>query len=173
MTARIEKSGSFEIRNSSSGERLRTYSESNSAPFLLRCGALLIDYTLLVGTLAVSTVLAVVMGGGSRMTGDMVEGMGYLLTGGVAIINLIVLPAWTGKTIGKWATGLRIELASGGPAGIGRTLVRHTVGYVLSLIPFGVGYIIAVFSSQGRALHDYIAGTRVVRNEKRRTRVRR
>ena len=39
-------------------------------PFALRCGALLIDYTVLVGVVACSTVLAQLLGGGAHWTGD-------------------------------------------------------------------------------------------------------
>jgi uncharacterized RDD family membrane protein YckC len=42
-------------------------------------------------------------------------------------------------------------------------LLRHFIGYPLSLIPFALGFLLVTVSSTGRALHDYIAGTVVVR----------
>jgi len=74
-----------------------------------------------------------------------------------------VLPGFTGLTLGKWATGLRIERADGGKVGIGRALLRHFVGYPLSFALFGLGFLIAAVSVHGRGLHDIIAGTVVVR----------
>ncbi len=47
----------------------------------------------------------------------------------LAILNLVVIPGLTGLTLGKWATGLRIERNDGGTPGIGRALLRHFVGY--------------------------------------------
>ena len=37
------------------------------------------------------------------------------------------------------------------------------MGYPLSLLPLGLGFLIVTVSPTGRALHDFIAGTIVVR----------
>lgn len=133
------------------------------APFALRCGALLIDYILLALILTFSIMVARLMGGGARMAGGTAERVGILITLVVAVLDLGVLAGLTGKTIGKWTTGLTIERADGGAPGIVRALLRHFVGYPLSLLPFGLGFLIVTVSSTGRGLHDLIAGTIVVR----------
>jgi uncharacterized RDD family membrane protein YckC len=133
------------------------------APFALRCGALLIDYIALVLIMAFSTMIARLIGGGARMAGGTAEKVGLLLTLVVALLDLGVLAGLTGRTIGKWTTGLRIERLGGGPPGIPRALLRHFIGYPLSLLPFGLGFLIVTVSSSGRSLHDFIAGTIVVR----------
>jgi uncharacterized RDD family membrane protein YckC len=81
----------------------------------------------------------------------------------VAGLNLGVLPGLTGFTVGKWAAGLRIVQQNGSDIGIGRALLRHFVGYPLSFLTLGLGFLIAAFTSRGRGLHDLIAGTIVVR----------
>ena len=81
----------------------------------------------------------------------------------MALLNLGVLPGLTGLTLGKWATGLRIERIDGGNVGIGRALLRHFVGYPLSFALLGLGFLIAAVTVHGRGLHDMIAGTIVVR----------
>ena len=81
----------------------------------------------------------------------------------VAVADLGVLAGITGRSIGKWTTGLRIERIRGGAPGIVRALLRHFVGYPLSLLPFGLGFLIATVTPTGRALHDFISGTVVVR----------
>jgi uncharacterized RDD family membrane protein YckC len=48
--------------------------------------------------------------------------------------------------------------------------VRHLIGYPLSFIIFGLGFLLAALDSQGRALHDLLAGTLVVRSDARRVR---
>jgi hypothetical protein len=49
------------------------------------------------------------LGGGARAAGNSAETAGILLAVLMAIINLALLPGFTGMTLGKWATGLRIE----------------------------------------------------------------
>ena len=138
------------------GNRLR-------APFPLRCGALLIDYIALVSLVVLGTLVARMLGGGGRAAGNSAETAGIVLAVVMALLNLAVLPGFTGLTLGKWATGLRIERNDGGHIGIGRAFVRHFIGYPLSFALFGIGFLIAAVSVHGRGLHDMIAGTVVVR----------
>ena len=138
------------------GNRLR-------APFPLRCGALLIDYIALVSLVVLGTLVSRMLGGGGRSAGSSAETAGITLAVVMALLNLAVLPGFTGLTLGKWATGLRIERNDGGRIGIGRALLRHFVGYPLSFALFGIGFLIAAVSVHGRGLHDMIAGTVVVR----------
>src|SRR5215213_3332726 len=138
------------------GQRLR-------APFPLRCGALLIDYIILVALLVMSTLVARMLGGGARAAGSSAETAGILMTILAVVMNLGIVPGLTGLTLGKWATGLRIERSDGAPLGIGRAFLRHFVGYPISFALFGIGFLIAAVSVHGRGLHDMIAGTIVVR----------
>jgi uncharacterized RDD family membrane protein YckC len=133
------------------------------APFALRCGALLIDYILLILIMTFSTMVARLMGGGARLAGGTAEKVGIVLTLIAAVLDLGVLAGLTGGSIGKWTTGLRLETLGGRTPGIPRALVRHFVGYPLSLMPFGLGFLMAIVTPTGRALHDLICGTVVVR----------
>jgi uncharacterized RDD family membrane protein YckC len=133
------------------------------APFALRCGAILIDYITLVAILAFSTLLSRMLGGGARSWGSSSETAGVVVAIVVAGLNLGVLPGLTGFTVGKWAAGLRILQQNGSEIGIGRALLRHFVGYPLSFVTLGLGFLIVAFTSRGRGLHDLIAGTIVVR----------
>ena len=145
-------------------ERLR-------APFSLRCGALLIDYIVLAGVMAFATLLA-------RLFGDMRRGSsvvllaGYIAVAVVALLNFVLVAGLSGRTLGKWIAGLRIERRDFDPLSFGRALVRHTVGYALTLATLGLGFLLAAFNSQGRALHDLLAGTIVVRSRAPRTTLR-
>ena len=133
------------------------------APFALRCGALLIDYIVLALVLTFSIMIARLMGGGARLAGGTAEKVGIVLTLIFAVGDLGVMAGITGRSIGKWTTGLRIERVSGGAPGILRAVIRHFIGYPLSLIPFALGFLIVTVSPTGRALHDYLSGTVVVR----------
>lgn len=65
-----------------------------------------------------------------------------------------------GATPGKGLFGLAVEGEDGAfPIGIPRASLR-VLGYVLSGLVLGIGFVMVLFG--GRGLHDHIAGTRVV-----------
>jgi uncharacterized RDD family membrane protein YckC len=136
-------------------ERLR-------APFSLRCGAVLVDYVILIGIVAFATLLARLLGdtGGASF----ILTVGYLTAAAVAVLNFGLIVGVSERTLGKWVAGLRIERRDGEPLSFARALLRHLVGYPLTLLTFGVGFLLAAFHPQGRALHDLLAGTVVVRS---------
>jgi uncharacterized RDD family membrane protein YckC len=69
----------------------------------------------------------------------------------------------TGQTLGKMASGIRVVTADGGESpGFSRGFIR-TLIWVALAAPAGLGFLSALFSRDGRGLHDKGAGTRVVR----------
>jgi uncharacterized RDD family membrane protein YckC len=169
MSTRTEQARAVELKRGAAraaavaAAAARVRPRAPRAPFSLRCGALLIDYTVVVAVVAFSTVMARILGDGARETSELTLLFGYVAAVAVAALNFLVLPVFTGRTFGKWATGLRVETEGGEPPNFARALLRHTAGYLLSLLTLGVGFIVAAFSREGRALHDLIAGTIVVR----------
>jgi uncharacterized RDD family membrane protein YckC len=96
--------------------------------------------------------------------GGLVASMGTLWLVGMAIgctYETFFLVKF-GATPGKMALGLKVIRADGGPIGVGRAVGRY-FAKMLSAIILLIGYIMAGFDSQKRALHDYICDTRVVR----------
>jgi uncharacterized RDD family membrane protein YckC len=70
-----------------------------------------------------------------------------------------------GATPGKELLDLRVETEDGTtPVPLGRATLR-VFGYLLGVASLGVGFLMAAFG--GVALHDWIAGTRVVRGWRR------
>jgi uncharacterized RDD family membrane protein YckC len=67
-----------------------------------------------------------------------------------------------GGTLGKLALGLRIITTRGTRLDLGESVGRY-FGIWLSSITLGVGFIMAAFDSEKRALHDRVCNTRVVR----------
>lgn len=65
-------------------------------------------------------------------------------------------------TPGKMALGLKVLRPDGTKLGIGRALGRH-FAKMLSAIILYIGYIMAGFDAQKRALHDMICDTRVIK----------
>src|SRR5688572_699163 len=160
MTARVETAPPRpNVKSRSATQNLARL----RGPFSLRCGAILIDYIILVAIVAFSTLVSRLLGGGARSAGNSSETVGILLALVVAIMNLGILPGLTGLTAGKWATGLRISRSDGRDLGIGRAFLRHFVGYPISFITLGSGFLLCAFMPSGRGLHDFIADTIVVR----------
>ncbi len=133
------------------------------APFSLRCGAILIDYIVLVAIIAFSTLVSRLLGGGARAAGTSSETIGIVLAMVAAALDLGILPGLTGLTLGKWATCLRIQRSDGTEIGIGRAFIRHFVGYPVSFLTLGLGFLAAAFTARGRGLHDLFVDTIVVR----------
>jgi uncharacterized RDD family membrane protein YckC len=162
----IEQAGMVEANERARGVRVAADAKARArgrlrAPFSLRCGALLIDYTLVASVVAFSTLLARLFS--TRSAADAALTVGFALAAVVAALDFLLLPALTGRTAGKWATGLRVERRDGEPLSFARALLRHTVGYLASFVTLGVGFLLAAFNREGRALHDLVAGTVVVR----------
>jgi len=80
----------------------------------------------------------------------------------VTVLYTLVLHALTGQTLGKLATGVRVVNVDGSPLTFGTALLRY-LGYFLSFLPFGLGFVVAGLRKDKRALHDLLAGTRAER----------
>lgn len=104
------------------------------------------------------------------MLGQALRGGGELSPGADLLLNLIialvVLQFWATRqaTPGKWVLGLRIVSAQdGGPVPFGRLVLRY-VGYVLSSLPLGLGFLWALWDRRAQTWHDKLARTLVVRD---------
>ena len=138
------------------------------APFFLRCGALLADYIVFISIPVIGLILGRYMGNdGARLLGGSLSDASWLIAILLAFTNFIVLPVFSGQTIGKMLAGLRIVRLDGRSASKGSILLRQTVGYLLTAASLGIGFLFSVLSSKGRALHDYIAGTVVIYADRR------
>lgn len=72
-----------------------------------------------------------------------------------------------GATPGKWLAGLRVIDHRGRfPIGVSRAVMR-LCAYSVSSLTFGLGHLILLFRRDRCALHDLLAGTRVVRRPPR------
>ncbi len=141
--------------------------EKLKAPFLLRCGALLIDYILLI-SIPVLSILAGRMNGddGARLLNNELSNGGWIIVLLLAVTNFIIFPAFGGQSVGKMIAGIEITGLDGSTPGFGRLTLRHLLGYPLTLLTGGLGYIFLAFNKKGRSLHDYVAGTVVVYGRK-------
>jgi uncharacterized RDD family membrane protein YckC len=68
-------------------------------------------------------------------------------------------------TLGKKLLGIKVVDKEGNRLSFGRAIIRN-LAKILSLIPFGLGFLWAGFSKEKRGWHDYIARTYVVQDLK-------
>lgn len=178
MSARVDRAAASTaaaaLPPSRSGERIREVivdfdAARVKAPFLLRCGALLIDYIIIVSLPVLGLLTAELSSGdaGAKLFKSPLNSAGWLIAVLLAVTNFVIFPMLGGQSVGKFFTGLRIISKDGRPAGFAQLLIRHLGGYSLTLLTGGLGFLLSVFSPKGRALHDLIAGTVVVYGRKR------
>jgi len=95
--------------------------------------------------------------------------MGIILQLSLAVIGVPLGIAYEtyfvgryGATLGKMAFGLKVVRSDGEKVSYGKAFVRCWARGVSAII-LGIGYIMAGFDSQKRALHDRMCDTRVIR----------
>jgi uncharacterized RDD family membrane protein YckC len=133
------------------------------APFFLRCGAVIIDYLIVVMFPVLGLLLGRLFGeDGARLLSSEINNIAWLVAILIGFSNVVLLPMVTGQSIGKMIVGLKIVRISGERASIGTIAFRQIFGYLITLASAGLGFFFSVFSSKGRALHDYLSGTVVV-----------
>ena len=119
---------------------------------------LLILYLLIVG---VSAVGASKLGSGGQMAMQSIQIMAQLGLNLVMAFYSAFMHSRYGATLGKMAVGIRVVTLDGQFPSFGRALGRG-FSEILSGLCCDIGYIIAAFDEQKRALHDHICSTRVV-----------
>ena len=134
------------------------------APFSLRLVAFFIDYILVIAVPVLGLVIQKLIGGDSaKFSNDTVWLIAVLL----GVSDLIIFPALSGQTLGMMMCRLRVVRTDGREPSIGRLIFRNTVGFLATVLTLGIGFLLAVVTPNGRALHDYIAGTMVIFGSKR------
>jgi uncharacterized RDD family membrane protein YckC len=161
-----------------------TTGEMRYAGFWIRFCAKFLDNLILIVVLVVPLVIIAVFVAGTssssmaplnlttdpslHATGSAANVMGNLLGTFFQLIffcaNAIYSGFFLGKygaTPGKMACKLVVVDANGAPVGYGRAFGRGFAEIVSGLV-CNIGYIIAAFDGQKRALHDHICSTRVI-----------
>ncbi len=149
-------------------QKLRTGSLAQNvlvyAGFWPRFGAKFIDALILFVVNLAAGLLFFRAFGKLEIT-DLTPGGWWVLQGIFNIIGLLYTTFFLGcfgATPGKMAFGLKVAAPHGGAIGYLRAAGRQLAEYLSSMI-FLLGYIMAAFDGEKRALHDRICHTRVVR----------
>ncbi len=110
----------------------------------------------------------------SRLIATVVDGILILLPSVVAhfLIPLfggifvcaayyITFTAFKGQTIGKMVMGIKVVSTDGLPMTFEKSSIRY-LGYVLSCLTLGLGFLIAIWDKNNQCFHDKFAGTYVI-----------
>jgi uncharacterized RDD family membrane protein YckC len=87
------------------------------------------------------------------------------MTAFLLLLNLGYLIAFTaagGQTLGKMLTHIRVTAEGGGRVDMAGAVLR-AIGILLTVALAGIPYLAVFFSQQRKALHDRLAGTRVIK----------
>ena len=125
-----------------------------------RLAALFYDGLLLTGVVFLAAIPPVALGGGEAVpVGDLAFRV-YLLL----VVLLYFGAQWTrgGQTLGMKTWRIRVVDAGGGALTWRQALVRFFAA-LASAAPLGAGFLWALADPEGRAWHDRLAGTRLVR----------
>jgi len=138
------------------------------ARFLPRAVAFAIDLVvlgLLNGALFATTVVA--LGFAAALRSGSLPAPGVLFeaiftAGQIALFfgYFGLLHSGPGQTLGKALVGLRVIGSDGRDLAMSRSLLRAGA-YVFSALPLGIGFLLGALPA-GRALHDYLIGSRVI-----------
>ena len=137
------------------------------ASFWTRFAAYFVDgiITGIIGAL-LGAVIGVAWGatGGMKSPGGIIGlqlvsmGLGF----GVRALYFIYFIGNSGQTPGKKMCKIRVVGADGSPVGYGKATGRF-FGYFLSSIILGIGFLMAAWDDEKRALHDRLCNTRVIK----------
>ena len=133
------------------------------AGFWIRFGANLIDGLLFLIVLV--PLMYFIYGEDYFLSEDVVLGTAdFLFNYIMPIVVIIWLWLRYQATPGKMATKLTIvDAKTGGPLSLGQAIIRY-VGYIISSLPLGLGYLWIGIDKRKQGWHDKLAGTVVIRN---------
>lgn len=145
--------------------------------FLIRFGALIIDYLILsfLQFVIIAPIMAAIgfsANPGSINPDDAASVLSAFM-GAMGLVQFIgfvigflyfVLMESSSKqgTLGKIALGLIVVDQDGMRLSFGKAALRY-VGKIVSFMTFFIGFIMAAFTERNKALHDMIAGTYVIK----------
>jgi uncharacterized RDD family membrane protein YckC len=139
--------------------------ETGLADWRSRCSAFLLDYILTLLAPALTLVLAVYIKRrwASETAATAVVVIGYLTTAFVIFFNYIHFYMRRGQSFGKRFIGVRVVRIDGRPIDYQTVVLRHIVGYPLSLLFFGLGIVWMLWDRRRQGWHDKLAKTVVIK----------
>jgi uncharacterized RDD family membrane protein YckC len=125
-----------------------------------RVAAIIVDLVINVAVIIVAFRLVVLFGTNSQPSSDSTLVLTVAFAIDILFLIAMVKTFAHGQTIGKWLLSIRaVDKRNGENPGLGRMLVRETLGKFLSGFFFSLGYFWAIWDINGQGWHDKISGT--------------
>jgi uncharacterized RDD family membrane protein YckC len=135
------------------------------AGFWIRALASIVDVLIFSGiSLGINMAMgqgfeeAMGLDGSDWTTGDTIT---FAVENLLSTIYEALMVARFGGTLGKLLCRIRVVTAQGERLGYGHAFLRALAQWA-SLLPCGLGYVLAAFDREKRALHDFLCNTRVI-----------
>jgi uncharacterized RDD family membrane protein YckC len=127
-----------------------------------RAFGLVVDFGLFFGIVGVITLASFGLAGSAGFVLSPSSGPGFwgfwMLVLLAAIVYSAVLTSMTGQTLGKQVAGVIILEPDGHILPLRAALIRSLMAAV-SALPFGLGFLWAIWDKDGRTWHDRVANT--------------
>jgi len=144
-------------------DRGRSELHTGYAGFVRRAAALLIDAVVLAAASAILSLPVALIGQRFEWSPETISACSGTLTTVLILLYFAGLESSTSQgTLGKMALGLQVTDLGGRPIRFQTALFR-TVAKLVSLMPFGIGFLMAAFEERRQGLHDWIVKTLVLR----------
>ena len=125
--------------------------DTQYAGFLIRLGAAIIDSLITGIPAAIITSFTDV------------PALGTVLS----VVYYVMFTYAKGQTPGKMMLGLHVVDANGGKPNLKQVLLREVIGKAIAALALLIGYLWIIWDPRKRGWHDYIAGTFVIKRERR------
>jgi uncharacterized RDD family membrane protein YckC len=136
--------------------------ETRYAGFWIRLWASFIDSILVL--LIVSPVLLMIVGPEILESEQFTRGpVNFLISWGLPAVAVLAFWIYKSATPGKMVISAKIVDAKTGEKPTVGQLVGRYLGYFVSALPLGLGFLWIAFDSRKQGWHDKLAGTVVIR----------
>lgn len=129
----------------------------------LRCGAFLLDYILTLLIPAITLSLAMLFKRSLPGVSYFILFMGYLSAFTLVLFNWVYLCVRDGQSLGQRLIGIRVVREDGTLLTYKTAVLRHLIGYPLTILVAGLGIFWMLFDARQQGWHDKLAGTLVVK----------
>jgi uncharacterized RDD family membrane protein YckC len=156
-------------------ERIFTDAPDLSPPAPRLAGIPLRAAAVIVDGILTFVLLGGVIAGLAGQTSNHGGSVGFHLHGAPAVLWLvlsfgywIVCESLFGMTLGKRLFSIRVERADGARPSAGQSIARNLLRIVDGfpyIVPYLIGFVVAISSSERQRVGDRAAGTRVVRRD--------
>ena len=152
------------VQKLAEGAQLQT-GPLNYAGFWIRFGAVFLDWVIMwIANMVVAVIAGLSFGqalGIQPREFDVRFAVIFLVQMSIPLLYEVIMIGKYGATVGKMACNIKVVTAEGGKVSYLRSIGRYFAKFLSALICL-IGYIMAAFDDEKRALHDRICNTRVV-----------